>query len=295
MIISELLKKNIINIYGEKGQQWLTQLPHLLPLLEERFQITLEPSYSDLSFHYVAPVLLSDGQKAVLKCGVPDSTQVKEAQALIHFNGLGCVKLYKVDYDLGVLLLEKADPGITLEAMQDQEQACLIAIDVMRQLHKPLIQSEHFETLSDWFAGFSRLRQRFQGKTGPFPETLLDKAEKLSQELIVTVKKPVLLHGDLHYGNILSSATHEWIAIDPKGVIGEAEFEMPLPRLGRSIRQKNMKNQIDRFIELSEFDRQRTIGWLFSKAVLAAWWSFEDNGEIFQPFIDLAKIIDGFC
>ena len=29
--------------------------------------------------------------------------------------------------------------------------------------------------------------------------------------------------------------------------------------------------KLDRFIEISGFDRQRIIGWLFSKAVLAAW------------------------
>jgi hypothetical protein len=33
------------------------------------------------------------------------------------------------------------------------------------------------------------------------------------------------------------------------------------------------------------------LGWAFSKAVLAAWWSFEDSGEIWQPFLDCAEIL----
>jgi len=34
----------------------------------------------------------------------------------------------------------------------------------------------------------------------------------------------VVLHGDLHHFNILSSGDR-WLAIDPKGIIGEPEFE----------------------------------------------------------------------
>lgn len=39
------------------------------------------------------------------------------------------------------------------------------------------------------------------------------------------VKETFLLHGDLYPDNILSSQ-RGWLVIDPKGVIGEREFEL---------------------------------------------------------------------
>lgn len=34
------------------------------------------------------------------------------------------------------------------------------------------------------------------------------------------------MHGDLHHENILSSVREPWLAIDPKGLIGESEYEV---------------------------------------------------------------------
>jgi hypothetical protein len=44
-------------------------------------------------------------------------------------------------------------------------------------------------------------------------------------ELLSSSGKEVLLHGDLHHWNILSSEREGWLAIDPKGLAGEAECE----------------------------------------------------------------------
>lgn len=101
----------------------------------------------------------------------------------------------------------------------------------------------------------------------------------------------VLLHGDLHYGNILLSDKHDWLAIDPKGVIGEREYEIPFPRLKGEVNENLIKRRLDQFIEISGFDRSRVLGWAFCKAALAAWWSFEDQGEIWQPFLRCAEIL----
>ena len=104
--------------------------------------------------------------------------------------------------------------------------------------------------------------------------------------------KQVLLHGDLHYANILFSDTQGWLAIDPKGVIGEPEYDIPLPRLNaKRMSAQKLKYELDRFIELSGFDNTRIMHWFFCKMVLAAWWSFEDSGEIYQPFLDYAQMV----
>jgi streptomycin 6-kinase len=44
--------------------------------------------------------------------------------------------------------------------------------------------------------------------------------EHLFTELLASMMGPVLLHGDLHHGNILAAERQPWLALDPKGVLG---------------------------------------------------------------------------
>ena len=37
---------------------------------------------------------------------------------------------------------------------------------------------------------------------------------------------PVILHGDLHHANVLDFGERGWLAIDPKGLVGDAEFDV---------------------------------------------------------------------
>jgi len=54
---------------------------------------------------------------------------------------------------------------------------------------------------------------------------MFDKAENIFKEFPKEKKEQVLLHGDLHSDNILSSQ-RGWLVIDPKGIVGEREFEL---------------------------------------------------------------------
>ena len=292
MTLHPTLIKNIISMYGETGQQWLNQLPLLLADYEEQWQLTLGKPFSNLSFNYVTEALLSDGTSVVLKCGVPNKELMQEAAALKHFNGCGAVKLLQSDAEQGVLLLEKITPGIMLEDDHQSRNATAYAVEVMRKLHKPIHDTSPFPTLQDWFKGFDRLYMQFNGTTGPFPTALIERAQNISHDLLTSMTKQVLLHGDLHYANILFSDTKGWLAIDPKGVIGEPEYDIPLPRLNaKQMTAHELQYELDHLIELSGFDKTRIMHWFFCKIALAAWWSFEDSGEIYQPFLDYAQMV----
>ena len=56
---------------------------------------------------------------------------------------------------------------------------------------------------------------------------LLSDAGRLTliADLLASGGEPLLLHGDLHQGNILAAGRAPWLAIDPKGVVGEATYE----------------------------------------------------------------------
>jgi hypothetical protein len=61
---------NITGLYGEQGKQWFNQLPEFLKQHEQKLDIKIHPPFDDLSFNFVAPCTLSNGNHAVFKCGV---------------------------------------------------------------------------------------------------------------------------------------------------------------------------------------------------------------------------------
>ncbi len=295
MNLPKELIKNLIGIHGIQGKKWLDDLPSFLSSYEKKWQFTLEDFFNNANFNVVATVTLSNGSPAVLKCSIPSKEFTNEIAALQHFNGVGAVKILRSDHHAGIMLLEKLTPGTFLEESSNEMQNTLISVELMNKLHKTIQEQEIplFPSLANWFQGFDRLYQYFQGETGPFPKKLIDRAQAISKELLASMGPLVLLHGDLHYANILLSDKHGWLSIDPKGVIGEREYEIPFPRISEAgnVNKISIKRRLDQFIEVSGFDRQRILGWAFSKAALAAWWSFEDNGEVWQPFLDCAEIL----
>jgi len=116
--------------------------------------------------------------------------------------------------------------------------------------------------------------------------------------LIATMAEPVLLHGDLHHENILDAGGGNWLAIDPKGLIGAPAYEVgalprnPLPRLmaapgpGRILARR-----IDQLAEELALERSRLRDWALAQAVLSAWWSYEDHGHGWEPAITLAELL----
>jgi streptomycin 6-kinase len=82
----------------------------------------------------------------------------------------------------------------------------------------------------------------------------------LYAELLPSQEAQVVLHGDLHHYNILSSGD-QWKAIDPKGVIGEPVYETgallrnPFGLLDRPNPLKLTERRIAILSELLGFDR----------------------------------------
>jgi streptomycin 6-kinase len=192
--------------------------------------------------------------------------------------------------------MERLRPGTMLVALEDDEQRTHIACDVMTHLwqHKPqgpLIQ------LSDWFEGLKGLRVRFNGGTGPFPEKLVSRAESLLPELFAASSQPVLLHGDCHHFNILSSE-RGWLAIDPKGVIGPAGYEAgPLLMnpwgdfLNRPDPVRLTERRLAILSERLGFPRARLRDWGICHSVISAWWDLTEEGTGGEYSIGCAEVI----
>jgi streptomycin 6-kinase len=54
---------------------------------------------------------------------------------------------------------------------------------------------------------------------------MLSRAEGVASELLASVPEVRVLHGDLHHENIVSAQRAAWLAIDPKGIVGDLGYE----------------------------------------------------------------------
>jgi len=158
---------------------------------------------------------------------------------------------------------------------------------------------EHaFRSVADWAAGLERLRQQFDRGTGPFPPRLVSLAEGLFADLLASMDAPVVLHGDLHHYNILAAGRRPWLAIDPKGIMGEPAYEVgawlrnPLPQVAV---WPDLERILDRRVALLAerlgFERRRLLAWGAAQAVLAAWWSYEDEGSVQEAMLTCARCL----
>lgn len=291
--VPDAFNENVIDVHGKIGADWLRGLERTIAECERRWSLRVMPPFANLSYNYVAPALCADGTAAVLKLGVPQAGFLTEKEALRHHDGRGMVRLLEADNGLGAMLLEHLKPGMLLSTITDDQQATSICAQVMRELRRPPPPEHQFPTVFKWASGLEKLRDHFGGSTGPFPAYLVEKAEMLFSELVGTMGPPVLLHGDLHHYNILSAARKPWLAIDPKGVVGEAEYEVGAFVRNRLLPGTNLERllarRVDQFADELDFDRERILGWSIAQAVLSAWWSYEDNGYIGEEAIICAK------
>lgn len=286
-------------VYGPAGADWLKRLPAFLAYCEQRWALTVMPPFA-LSYNYVAPALRNDGRGIVLKVGFPGAELMAEIEALRLFDGRGIALLLDADRERGVLLLERLSPGTPLSRLTDDAQATSIAAGVMRRLWRPAPPEHPFPTVAKWALGLGRLREHFGGTTGLFPTRLVEQAESLFAELLASSSEQVLLHGDLHHDNILAAEREPWLAIDPKGLVGEPAYEvgalmrnqLPQPLAGEYA-SRFLARRLDQLAEELGLERGRLHGWSLAQAVLSAWWSFEDHGYGWEPAMALAELLSG--
>jgi len=255
--------RNTIALRGAEGAEWLGRLPATLAFCEERWSVSVGPPFPELSYSYVAPVLQADGTATVLKLSLPNSDFRAEAEALRLFGGRGAARLLELDLERGAMLLERLEPGAPLTSVRDDEEATSIVAGVLKQL------------------------------------CLVERAEALFAELLPSQAEPVLLHGDLHHFNVLAAQRQPWLAVDPKGVVGEAAYDTgaflrnPKQLLNTPHPGQVLDRRVDLLAEELDLDRSRVRRWAISQAVLAAYWGWEDSGRVWEGALTFAELLSG--
>lgn len=285
------LEKNIINLYGEQGKQWLTNLSKLIAQMEATHGLSNLKPVKNLSYNYVLSGLRGL-QPIILKLSLDTDGLKREALALKAFAKFGAVNVL-IESDR-ILLLERAAPGVSLKSYFPEKDniAIKITCECVKRLHQaPIPSDHHFPHINDWLMALD--------KNLSIPADYLHKARKLRDELIATSAPPALLHGDLHHDNILQNG-NDWVVIDPKGVIGEPAYEVaafirnPIPKLlAHNNASSLIDNRITQFAEILKLSKQRIIDWCYVQVILAWVWALEDNfDEIY--FKKLAELFNRY-
>jgi streptomycin 6-kinase len=234
---------------------------------------------TETSTSHVFKVAL-DGQEAVLKIltelGQRDESD--GAIALRHFDGHGAARLLNADE--GAHLLSFVDGGFLKELVTagNDSGATQIICDVLRRLHG---------SLSELPSGLRSMEENFRSlfafaKANPH-DTMMAKAARVAEHLLHTEQERVVLHGDVHHKNILECSQRGWLAIDPKGLIGERAYDFAnvfynpddIPFIvERTERVQKLGSAIS---DQLKTEPKRVLEFAFAFGCLSACWAIEDG------------------
>ncbi len=239
-------------------------LEHAAALIAEEWGIELGPRFSMARHAFVAPA----GEDAVLKVTQAlDDESDHEPDALEGWSGDGAVKLIRHDPTRRAVLIERANPGRDLSALPE-DQATVIAIRVARRLWRPA--AEPYRWIGDYIPTWLDEAER----AGECDPELMTLAHEIYDAL--EVGGDTLVHGDLHHHNILDAGGGRWVAIDPKPMRGEREWDVA-PFLwnpaGRIVSRKLAERRLELF-EHAGLDQRRMRWW----AVIRGAYAGVDSG-----------------
>lgn len=226
--------------------------------------------------------VLYQGMPAMLKIAM--KTEERWGGLLmVWWNGEGAAPVLMHEDD--ALLMERAvGTGSLVEMARNgrDDEASRIICAVAAKLHtakeKPLPE---LLPLSDWFRELEPAALRNGG--------IFSHASAVVKELLADPQDIVVLHGDIHHGNILDFGSHGWLAIDPKRLIGERGFDFANifcnPDIEVATQPGRLAHQVNVVATAAKLERKRLLKWILAYAGLSAAWTL---GEEKQPHLALS-------
>ena len=267
---------------GEDWATWLDRLPRLAEdlLAEWRLRPAGDPRHGYCSL--VLPVVDADGVAGGLKITFDgDDESLHEGLALQHWGGRGAVRLQRADPRRRALLLDWL-PGGDLGDAWDVEASEVVG-GLYASLHIPAMPQ--LATVSSYLERWLRELDEL-GRDIPIPRRYVEQALSLGRDLLAQDLAPVVVHGDLHYANVMADAAGEWVAIDPKPMAGDPHYE-PAPMLWNRMDELSgplavgsvrdgLRRRFHAIVDAAGLDEARARDWVVVRMVLNAGWAVQD-------------------
>jgi streptomycin 6-kinase len=268
---------------GPAWADWVAALPRLVDDVLAEWELTRdgEPMYGWTAL--VLPVRTRDGEPAVLKLvcpGLPGGDEEEhEALALQRVGGNGAVRLLRADPRRRLLLLERLHQRDLTEVWD--VEACEVVGGLYPRIHVPAPpQLPLTSYVGRWTAALAELP-----RDAPVPHRLVEQAVSLGRDFLADpASDGTMIHGDLHYENVLAGDREPWLVIDPKPVSGDPHYEVaPLlwnrfDELAGDIRG-GVRRRFHATIDAAGLDEDRARDWVVVRMVHNALWELQDAAE----------------
>ncbi|MEU7580135.1 aminoglycoside phosphotransferase family protein [Streptomyces sp. NPDC041068] len=219
----------LVGRFGREAEGWLAEVPNLAARLAARWGFELGELFESGASSVVWRCRWPDGTPAVLKLSPDRALLTKQVEMLRVFAPSGRVPtVLSADAEAGAMVLEEVLPGTEAEDMPQaslpQQWGELLAAlhAVAPPAHWPLDLRGRCDE------AFVRIGRRLSepGIGARIDRAAWQRAMRRCEALLDSQARPVLLHGDLHLGNVLDGGpSRGLIAIDPKACIGDPCFD----------------------------------------------------------------------
>lgn len=211
-----------------------------------------------------------NGVAAMLKVPTIEEERLG-CRLMVFWQGEGAARV--LAYDEKAMLLERAAGSRRLESMDDAESARIMC-RVAARLHE----------LKQGPSSLVPLAERFRSlATMANDHPVLKRSWAEAKTLLTAPEEIVVLHGDLHHGNVLDFEAQGWKAIDPKGLIGERGYDFANLFCNPSSEVATSPGRVARLAGIvakaTRLEPRRLIRWVLAHAGLSAAWSLEDGGD----------------
>lgn len=287
----------VVNLYADEGKRWLASLPTQIEQCSKTWQLTDIVVGKHLSYHYIATAYSTlFGMPVIVKLGFDTHALEQEKTSLQLYQGRGCVRLLAADMSQPALLLERLVPGTSLTSLFPAQDLLAIehTVNILKSLHQTCLPKSGILT------PLSTLLTTFEQAYDALPQQHLTKAQQLLQDLLENQARLVVLHADLHQGNILQTKDG-YTAIDPKGMLGDPAYDVgpfirnPLQLLIEHEQAAALVVQrIERFAQRLSLDTRRIAAWCYVQSVIAACWHSQDNSDtqVIDDCIRMAELLE---
>jgi streptomycin 6-kinase len=216
--------------------------------------------------------VLRRGERAMLKVARIEE-EATGCHLLAWWDGHGAARVLELDDHAAVL--EWGGDSLAGVAEADDDRATRVLCDVAGTLHAA--SDRRFDSqpagliaLSPWFGSL-------------FARTDADgfyaRAAALARTLIDDTGDRVVLHGDLHHGNVLDFGDRGWLAIDPKFLVGPRVFDYTniLCNPSQELAERRFERRVDLIGDLAGIPTATLLEWTVAWTGLSASWSAEDG------------------
>ncbi len=222
------ITRRLTRRFGAGAGDWCAGVPALAREMAERWSLVLGDPFPGGASSVALRCTRSGGSPAVLKLS-PDLPVVAEQVAMLTaFGASGRVPVVlAADVQAGAVLLELIEPGTRADERTPQPSAPEWA-GLLQALHAATVPPGVPRDLRGQCDGFfTRIGRRVSepgiGRVvGPAD---VERGFSRCQALVASGTTRVLLHGDLHLGNVLDGGARGLVAIDPRACAGDPCFD----------------------------------------------------------------------